>query len=61
MIVRTPHPKASKVSSAHALVMHYAERGDPAIRSTTIPFGADLGGARLIAAIFTTSRIKPRA
>ena len=51
-IVRTPRPKAPKVCASHALVMHYEKRGDPAIRSTTIPFDPDLGGAKLMAAIF---------
>lgn len=51
-IMRTPRPKAPKVSASHALVMHYVEGDDPAIRSTTIPFGPDLGAAKLMAAIF---------
>jgi hypothetical protein len=51
-IVRTPRQKAPKVSASHALILHYVAGDDPAIRSTTIPFGADLAGAKLMAAFF---------
>lgn len=51
-IVRAPRPKAPKVRASHALVMHYVAHDDAAIRSTIIPFGPDLGGAKLMAAIF---------
>jgi len=50
-IARTPRPKAPRVSASHAVVMHYAERDNPVIRSTNIPLGGDLAGARMMAAM----------
>ena len=48
---RIPHNKAPQIRTSHMLVIRYAERGDAAIRTTSIPFGPDLADARFMAAI----------
>jgi hypothetical protein len=48
---RTPRERPAQVRTSHALVLHYLERGDSAVRATTIPFGSDLAGARFMAAV----------